>query len=172
MKIPNTVRSHLLTAAVSMALVVPAFAQTSAPAPQSPSTTTPGTPSGGTTTSPATTGTTTPSTVSNDFFYTEALTPMHWRASEAMGMSVYNKANERIGEIDELVIDGSGKVTAAVVGVGGFLGLGERKVAIPYRSFEMTREGNGNARLVVDLNKSVLQNAPEYKLPALTRTRS
>jgi sporulation protein YlmC with PRC-barrel domain len=98
-------------------------------------------------------------------FYTEAWTPQNWRASEAIGMSVYNKAGERIGEIDDILMDNSGRVAAAVVGVGGFLGIGERKVAVNFKSMDMTRESNGNARLVVDLNKNSLQSAPEYKAP-------
>lgn len=101
----------------------------------------------------------------SNMFYTEAWTPQNWRASEAIGMSVYNKAGERIGEIDDILMDNSGRVAAAVVGVGGFLGIGERKVAVNFKSMDMTRESNGNARLVVDLNKNALQSAPEYKAP-------
>jgi sporulation protein YlmC with PRC-barrel domain len=101
----------------------------------------------------------------SNMFYTEAWTAQNWRASEAIGMSVYNKAGERIGEIDDILMDNSGRVAAAVVGVGGFLGIGERKVAVNFKSMDMTRESNGNARLVVDLNKNSLQSAPEYKTP-------
>lgn len=98
-----------------------------------------------------------------DKFYTGTWAPTHWRASDAVGQSVYNVANERIGEIEELLIDGEGRVLAAVVGVGGFLGLGERDIAVSYRSFQMTRDKDGKARLVVDIDKPALQNAPVYK---------
>jgi sporulation protein YlmC with PRC-barrel domain len=117
---------------------------------------------------PATTIQTAP--MSSDMFYRETQTPAHWRASESMGMAVYNRAGERIGEIDDLLIDGSGRVNAAVVGVGGFLGMGERKVAISYRSFEMTRESDGTPRLLVDLTKDVLKTAPEYKMAPMKRS--
>jgi PRC-barrel domain len=98
-----------------------------------------------------------------DLFYRETWAPTHWRSSESIGEAVYNRAGERIGEIDDLPIDKSGRVLAAVVGVGGFLGMDEHKVAISYSSFEMTREANGKPRLVVDINKAVLKDAPAYK---------
>jgi sporulation protein YlmC with PRC-barrel domain len=55
-----------------------------------------------------------------------------WRASKMIGLNVYNNDNEKIGDIAELIVDRSGKLEAVVVGAGGFLGLGERDVAIPY----------------------------------------
>jgi sporulation protein YlmC with PRC-barrel domain len=55
-----------------------------------------------------------------------------WRTSKMIGLNVYNKDNEKIGDISELIVDRSGKLEAVVVGVGGFLGLGEHDVAIPY----------------------------------------
>jgi sporulation protein YlmC with PRC-barrel domain len=55
-----------------------------------------------------------------------------WRASKMIGLNVYNNDNEKIGDIAELIVDRSGKLEALVVGAGGFLGLGERDVAIPY----------------------------------------
>ena len=53
-------------------------------------------------------------------------------AQNVIGSNVYNHQNEKIGDINDLVIDRDGKVKAIVVGVGGFLGIGERNVAIPY----------------------------------------
>jgi sporulation protein YlmC with PRC-barrel domain len=58
--------------------------------------------------------------------------PGEWRASRMVGLSVYNDENEKIGSIAELIVDRGGKLEAVVVGAGGFLGLGERDVAIPY----------------------------------------
>ena len=55
-----------------------------------------------------------------------------WRTSKMIGLHVYNNDNERIGDISELIVDRGGKLEAVVVGVGGFLGLGEHDVAIPY----------------------------------------
>jgi sporulation protein YlmC with PRC-barrel domain len=55
-----------------------------------------------------------------------------WRTSKMIGLNVYNNSNDKIGAISELIVDRSGKLEAAVVGVGGFLGLGEHDVAVPY----------------------------------------
>jgi sporulation protein YlmC with PRC-barrel domain len=59
-------------------------------------------------------------------------TPGQWRASKLIGLNVYNDDNEKIGGVTELIVDQSGKLEAVVVGAGGFLGLGEHDVAIPY----------------------------------------
>lgn len=53
-----------------------------------------------------------------------------WRASKLMGLDVYNEANEKLGDIKELIVDKDGKINAAVIGVGGFLGVGEHDIAV------------------------------------------
>jgi sporulation protein YlmC with PRC-barrel domain len=55
-----------------------------------------------------------------------------FRASKLNGLNVYNANNEKIGDISDLLIEREGKVGAVVVGVGGFLGMGEHLVAIPW----------------------------------------
>ena len=55
-----------------------------------------------------------------------------WRASKVAGLSVYNDKNESIGSINDLLMDKSGSVKAAVISVGGFLGVGAHLVAVPY----------------------------------------
>src|SRR3954451_12095461 len=58
--------------------------------------------------------------------------PGQWRASKLKGLDVYNNSNEKIGDIREVLLDQSGKAEAVVIGVGGFLGIGERDVAVPF----------------------------------------
>ena len=53
-----------------------------------------------------------------------------WRASKLIGLNVYNNANEKLGDINELILDKSGKINAIVIGVGGFLGMGEHDIAV------------------------------------------
>jgi sporulation protein YlmC with PRC-barrel domain len=53
-----------------------------------------------------------------------------WRASKLMGLNVYNDANEKLGDINELLVDKSGKIKAVVIGIGGFLGMGEHDIAV------------------------------------------
>ena len=54
------------------------------------------------------------------------------RASKLMGVDVYGPDNQKIGDIDEVLLDRQGKVHGIVVGVGGFLGIGQKDVAIPF----------------------------------------
>ena len=54
----------------------------------------------------------------------------HWRASKMSGLNVYNDANEKIGDIKELILDKDSKVVGYVIGVGGFLGMGEHDVLV------------------------------------------
>jgi sporulation protein YlmC with PRC-barrel domain len=55
----------------------------------------------------------------------------NWRASKVVGLSVYNDSNESLGSINDLLMDKSGDIKAVVIGVGGFLGVGEHLVAVP-----------------------------------------
>ncbi|WP_114947081.1 PRC-barrel domain-containing protein [Microvirga calopogonii] len=66
--------------------------------------------------------------------------PGQWRASKLDGLNVYNQNNEKIGDISELIVDSSGTIQAVVVGVGGFLGLGERDVAIPFDQIKFVND--------------------------------
>ncbi|MGF9764565.1 PRC-barrel domain-containing protein [Microvirga sp. 0TCS3.31] len=60
------------------------------------------------------------------------MTPDLMRGSKLTGVDVYGADNQKIGDIDEVLVGKDGKVQAVVVGVGGFLGIGEKDVAIPY----------------------------------------
>lgn len=53
-----------------------------------------------------------------------------WRSSKLIGLDVYNQADEKLGDINELLLDAEGRVKAVVIGVGGFLGMGEHDIAI------------------------------------------
>ncbi|MGO4571257.1 PRC-barrel domain-containing protein [Microvirga sp. 2TAF3] len=66
--------------------------------------------------------------------------PGQWRASKLEGLNVYNNSNEKIGDISELIVDNSGKIQAVVIGVGGFLGMGEHDVAVPFDQIKFTNE--------------------------------
>src|SRR5512143_1047143 len=63
-----------------------------------------------------------------------------WRSSKLIGVNVYNDNNEKIGDIEELIIDKSGKVDNVVLGVGGFLGMGEHYVAVPMEKLKWVDE--------------------------------
>ncbi|MCK1655830.1 PRC-barrel domain-containing protein [Bradyrhizobium sp. 149] len=63
-----------------------------------------------------------------------------WRTSKMSGLKVYNDANENIGSVNDLLMDKSGSIKIAVIGVGGFLGLGEHLVAVPYEKLKFVNE--------------------------------
>jgi len=63
-----------------------------------------------------------------------------WRTSKVVGLNVYNDKNENVGSIDELLMDKSGNVKAAVLSVGGFLGMGSHYVAVPFDQLKFSTE--------------------------------
>jgi sporulation protein YlmC with PRC-barrel domain len=84
------------------------------------------------------------------------------KAGSLIGMDVRNPQGEKLGDIKDLVVDlPSGKISYAVLGVGGFLGIGERDIAVPPSAFTVAPDENN---LVLNADKTKIQNAP-----ALTR---
>ncbi|WP_043529455.1 PRC-barrel domain-containing protein [Litchfieldella xinjiangensis] len=72
--------------------------------------------------------------------------------------------NENIGTISDLVLNEQGQAQAVVVGVGGFLGIGQKDVALSWDSVELTQEGeNGSYTVRSDVDRERLENAPEYE---------
>jgi sporulation protein YlmC with PRC-barrel domain len=63
-----------------------------------------------------------------------------WRASKLVGVNVYNEANEKIGDINDVILDKSGKASKVILGVGGFLGMGEHNVAVPFEKLKWVNE--------------------------------
>jgi sporulation protein YlmC with PRC-barrel domain len=56
----------------------------------------------------------------------------NWRSSKLVGLNVYNDSNESLGSISDLLTDKNGDIKAVVIGVGGFLGVGEHLVAVAF----------------------------------------
>ncbi len=63
-----------------------------------------------------------------------------WRTSKVVGLNVYNDNNESIGSINDLLTDKSGNIKAAVISVGGFLGVGSHLVAVPFDKIKFVNE--------------------------------
>jgi hypothetical protein len=82
---------------------------------------------------------------------------------------VYNNNDEKIGVVKDLIVGPDGRIAAAVVGVGGFLGLGEKDVAMTFSAIRITPRDN-DWRLVTDATKDALKEAPTFEgLKAGTR---
>ena len=96
-------------------------------------------------------------------WYTRQGTEM--RASKLIGADVRNTANEDVGEVNEVILDQNGKVAAVVLGVGGFLGMGEREVAVEFKSLRFA-EKDDTPTVMIDATKDTLKSAPEWKWSA------
>lgn len=88
-----------------------------------------------TTTAPAATATPAAPLAASGSSYTG-----NWRASKVVGLNVYNSGNESLGSINDLLTDQQGSIKAVVIGVGGFLGVGEHLVAVPYDKIKFVNE--------------------------------
>ncbi len=83
-------------------------------------------------------------------------------ASNLIGADVSISADEDVGSVSDLIIDENGQVVAIVVGVGGFLGMGEKDVAIGWD--DVKRSGASDEQeLRIDVTREGLQAAPEFK---------
>jgi sporulation protein YlmC with PRC-barrel domain len=89
--------------------------------------------------------------------------PGQWLASLFIGEPVTNHAGENIGDINDLLFDKSGTISTVVIGVGGFLGIGEKDVAVPFNSLSVTADANGKRVVTASLSKERLMSAPEFK---------
>jgi sporulation protein YlmC with PRC-barrel domain len=66
-----------------------------------------------------------------------------WRLYKMIGLDVYNQNDEKVGDISDLLVDQTGKIQTAILGVGGFLGVGERLVSV---NFDQLKFVNSIAR--------------------------
>ena len=88
----------------------------------------------------------------------ESATVTHWYKQ-----NVYDPADNKIGEIMDVLVDRDGKITALIVGVGGFLGMGEKDVAVPFNSVRTTTKDNNKWYLVMNSTKDALKSAKGFK---------
>src|SRR6267143_1974158 len=75
--------------------------------------------------------------------------------------NVYDPSDNKIGEVDDVLIDKEGRVTALIIGVGGFLGMGEKDVAIPFSALHASEKSNKWC-LVLNTTKDILKTAPGF----------
>jgi hypothetical protein len=83
------------------------------------------------------------------------------RAQSLLGVDVSN-GQDTIGDVSDLVVTDDGRVDAIVVGVGGFLGIGEKRVALAWDSIKLT-EQDGSRMILVSATKEQLEGMPTYK---------
>ncbi len=88
-------------------------------------------------------------------------------ASQFIGQAVYSATNENVGEINDLVMSKELDNIMAVIGVGGFLGIGEKDVAIPISEITVTKDQNNALRLSITATKEALEAAPAFDRTAM-----
>jgi sporulation protein YlmC with PRC-barrel domain len=76
--------------------------------------------------------------------------------------NVYDPGNNKIGEVDDVLLGADGKINALVIGVGGFLGIGEKHVIVPFSAVKADRKDN-KWQLVMNSSKDELKAAPGFK---------
>ena len=89
-----------------------------------------------------------------------ALVLKGWRASKLIGATVYNDQNQRIGKIEDMIVSPDGKISAAVIDVGGFLGIGKHRVAIPPEQFT---DISAKKLVLPNATKEALKSLPEFQ---------
>jgi sporulation protein YlmC with PRC-barrel domain len=92
-----------------------------------------------------------------------------WTVTNYYKQSVYDPKQTKIGDVDDVLVDKSGKVTGLVVGVGGFLGAGEKDVIVPFTAVK-TEKKNDKWWLTLDQTKDDLKSAPGFKYDKASTT--
>jgi sporulation protein YlmC with PRC-barrel domain len=87
----------------------------------------------------------------------DAVTVTNWYKQ-----NVYDRSNNKIGEIVDVLVNKSGQVTAVILSVGGFLGMDNKDVAAPFQAIHATKKNN-EWWLVMNTTKDALKTAPGYK---------
>lgn len=91
--------------------------------------------------------------------------------ANVIGLPVENTAGDKLGDINYLVLDDAGKISTVVIGVGGFLGVGEKNVGIPFNELSFA-DKDGRRVATIDATKESLTNAPNYTWTEKTSTNT
>ncbi len=125
-----------------------------------------------TTPAPAPNAQTPPATPSTTAATTQSTN--QWRGSQLIGLDVYNSADENIGDINDVILGKDGRIELVVVGVGGWLGMGEHSVALPWEQVRFSdtprkgdkanaEEGEKPDHAMVNMTKEQLKAMPAFK---------
>jgi sporulation protein YlmC with PRC-barrel domain len=116
-------------------------------------------------------------TVCFSAFAQQAVPPVEMLATLPTGTTVtnfykqdvYDPSNTKIGTIDDVLVNQQGRITALLIGVGGFLGVGEKDVAVPFSSIRASAQDN-KWHLVLGATKDGLKAAPGFTYDSTTTT--
>ena len=74
-------------------------------------------------------------------------------------------SHQQVGEIEDLLISGDGRINNTVISVGGFLGVGERQISVPWSEIRFIRSDEGENFAIISKTKADLEKMPEYRSP-------
>ncbi len=80
-----------------------------------------------------------------------------------VGSEIRSAADEDMGRIVDVLVDGAGQARAAIIDFGGFLGVGSRKIAVDWKALHFVPAASARYRIVLELTKDQVKPAPEYK---------
>jgi hypothetical protein len=86
-----------------------------------------------------------------------------WLAKGFLGHAVHNATGETVGDVKDFVFDRRGRISTVVLGVGGFLGMGEKSVGVTYESLGYRTGAKGEHIIVVAVSKEALAKAADFK---------
>lgn len=84
-------------------------------------------------------------------------------ASQMIGATIYDSAGNNLGSVKDIVMNQDGQAEAVVIGVGGFLGIGQKTVAASMGQVEKSTDENGNLKLTLNVSAGDLDAAPDFK---------
>lgn len=101
--------------------------------------------------------------LADDVFLTEQKPTEYLAKDRLIGVNVHNGDGKVIGDVEDLVVDGDNKIVGAIIGVGGLLGVGEKKVAVRLPSLNIEATDKGIVITLPAATKDALTAAPAYK---------
>lgn len=105
----------------------------------------------------------TTSTTTEAIQFTQSPSATQMAVSKLRGTDVRNSAGEALGDINDVLIDSSGQPSVAIIGVGGFLGMGEKNVGVPFQALQFTTSAETNTPVArLDVTKDILTGAPTF----------
>ena len=95
--------------------------------------------------------------------FIDAQQPQEMLAGDLIGTPVHNADDQSLGDVNDAILDADGRLKAIVVGVGGFLGIAERNVAVPWDAVEVSRGDAQAIALRLNVDRKQLEAAPEFE---------
>jgi PRC-barrel domain protein len=85
------------------------------------------------------------------------------QVQSVLGKEVRSSANENMGRMVDVIVDRSGRVRAAIIDFGGFLGVGSRKIAVEWSALHFDPDSSKREVITLELTRDQVKEAPEYK---------